>query len=74
MVALPLLRAHQALNVSAAAAAGLAAGISLDMSAAALATASLSKWRLEIRDVAGDVALLKASREALLDEVSVVLT
>jgi UDP-N-acetylmuramoyl-tripeptide--D-alanyl-D-alanine ligase len=38
-VALPLVGAHQALNASAAAAAGLAAGIPLDVAAAALATA-----------------------------------
>src|SRR5438874_4179532 len=44
--------AHQALNASAAAAAGLAAGVSLDAAVAALATASLSKWRLELRGLA----------------------
>jgi len=52
-VALPFVGAHQARNAAAAAAAGLAAGVSLDVAAAALATASLSKWRMELRDLAG---------------------
>ena len=52
-VTLPLVGAHQALNASAAAAAGLAAGVPLDVAATALATASLSKWRMELRDLAG---------------------
>jgi UDP-N-acetylmuramoyl-tripeptide--D-alanyl-D-alanine ligase len=56
-VALPLVGAHQALNASAAVAAGLAAGVPLDVAAAALATASLSKWRLELRDLVGAVLL-----------------
>jgi UDP-N-acetylmuramoyl-tripeptide--D-alanyl-D-alanine ligase len=56
-VALPLVGAHQALNASAAAAAGLAAGVPLYAAAAALATASLSKWRLELRDLASAVLL-----------------
>jgi UDP-N-acetylmuramoyl-tripeptide--D-alanyl-D-alanine ligase len=63
-VALPLLGAHQALNASAAAAAGLAAGVPLDVAAAALATASLSKWRLELRDLAGGATLLNDSYNA----------
>jgi UDP-N-acetylmuramoyl-tripeptide--D-alanyl-D-alanine ligase len=60
-VALPLVGAHQALNASAAAAAGLAAGVPLDVAAAALATASLSKWRMELRDLAGGATLLNDS-------------
>ncbi|WP_116953287.1 UDP-N-acetylmuramoyl-tripeptide--D-alanyl-D-alanine ligase [Jiangella endophytica] len=63
-VVLPLLGAHQAYNASAAAAAGLAAGVPLDAAAAALATASLSKWRLELRDLAGGATLLNDSYNA----------
>ena len=63
-VTLPLVGAHQALNAAAAAAAGLAAGVPLDVAAAALATASLSKWRLELRGLAGGVMLLNDSFNA----------
>ena len=63
-VALPLVGAHQALNASAASAAGLAAGVPLDVATAALATASLSKWRLELRDLASGATLLNDSYNA----------
>ncbi|MQM28629.1 UDP-N-acetylmuramoyl-tripeptide--D-alanyl-D-alanine ligase [Glycomyces albidus] len=63
-VALPLVGAHQAHNASAAAAAGLAAGIPLERAAAALAGASLSKWRMELRDLPGGVTLLNDSYNA----------
>jgi UDP-N-acetylmuramoyl-tripeptide--D-alanyl-D-alanine ligase len=63
-VALPFVGAHQALNASAAAAAGLAAGVPLDAAATALATASLSKWRLELRDLAVGATLLNDSYNA----------
>jgi UDP-N-acetylmuramoyl-tripeptide--D-alanyl-D-alanine ligase len=63
-VALPLGGAHQALNASAAVAAGLAAGVPLDATAVALATASLSKWRLELRDLACVAVLLNDSFNA----------
>jgi UDP-N-acetylmuramoyl-tripeptide--D-alanyl-D-alanine ligase len=63
-VTLPLVGAHQALNASAAAAAGLAAGVPLEVAAAALATASLSKWRLELRDLADGAVLLNDSFNA----------
>lgn len=63
-VTLPILGAHQALNASAAAAAGLAARIPLDVAATALATASLSKWRLEMRELDGGVTLLNDSYNA----------
>ncbi|PZF82910.1 UDP-N-acetylmuramoyl-tripeptide--D-alanyl-D-alanine ligase [Jiangella anatolica] len=63
-VALPLLGAHQALNASAATAAGLAAGVALDAAAQALATASLSKWRLELRTLTGGATLLNDSYNA----------
>ena len=59
--ALPLVGAHQALNALAAAAAGLAASVPLDVAAAALATTSLSKWRMELRDLAGGATLLNDS-------------
>lgn len=62
--ALPLVGAHQALNASAAAAAGLAAGVPLDVATAALATVSLSKWRLELRVLAGSTTLLNDSYNA----------
>ncbi len=63
-VELPIIGAHQALNASAAAAAGLAAGILLDAVATTLSTVSLSKWRLELRDLAGGATLLNDSFNA----------
>ncbi len=63
-LALPLVGAHQALNASAAAAAGLAAGVPLDVAAAALATASLSQWRMELRDLAVGATLVNDSYNA----------
>ncbi|UNO38377.1 UDP-N-acetylmuramoyl-tripeptide--D-alanyl-D-alanine ligase [Streptomyces sp. MST-110588] len=63
-VALPLVGTHQALNASAAAAVGLAAGVCLDSAAAALPTVSLSKWRLELRDLVGGATLLDDSFNA----------
>jgi len=63
-VALPFVGAHQALNASAAAAAGLAAGVPLDGVATALAAASLSKWRLELRDLTDGATLLNDSYNA----------
>ena len=72
-VALPLVGAHQALNASAAAAAGLAAGVPLDVAAAALATASLSKWRLELRGLACGATLLNDSFNANPDSARAAL-
>jgi UDP-N-acetylmuramoyl-tripeptide--D-alanyl-D-alanine ligase len=63
-ITLPLVGAHQALNAAAATAAGLAAGVPLDAAAAALATASLSKWRMELRGLAGGATLLNDSYNA----------
>ncbi len=72
-VALPLVGAHQALNASAAVAAGVAAGVPLDVSAASLATASLSKWRMELRDLAGGATLLNDSYNANPDSTRAAL-
>ncbi|MFB7600154.1 UDP-N-acetylmuramoyl-tripeptide--D-alanyl-D-alanine ligase [Streptomyces sp. NPDC056160] len=63
-VTLPLVGTHQALNAAAATAAGLVVGVSLEAAAAALPTASLSKWRLELRDLAGGATLLDDSFNA----------
>ncbi|NUQ90710.1 MAG: UDP-N-acetylmuramoyl-tripeptide--D-alanyl-D-alanine ligase, partial [Glycomyces artemisiae] len=63
-VALPVTGAHQALNAAAAAAAGLAAGVPLDAAAKALETASLSKWRMELRELGNGMVLLNDSYNA----------
>jgi len=72
-VALQLVGAHQALNASAAAAAGLAAGISLDAAAAALSCASVSKWRTELRELADGAMLLNDSYNANPDSTRAAL-
>lgn len=72
-VTLPLVGAHQALNASAAAAAAVAAGVPLDLAAAGLATASLSPWRMEPREIACGATLLNDSYNANPDSTRAAL-
>ncbi|MFT4286440.1 UDP-N-acetylmuramoyl-tripeptide--D-alanyl-D-alanine ligase [Nocardioides sp.] len=72
-VRLPLVGAHQALNAAAATAAGLAAGVPLDVAGPALATASLSHWRMELRELPGGVTLLNDSYNANPDSTRAAL-
>ncbi|MER7175469.1 UDP-N-acetylmuramoyl-tripeptide--D-alanyl-D-alanine ligase [Streptomyces mesophilus] len=70
---LPLVGAHQTLNASAAAAVGLAAGIPLAAAATALATASLSSWRMEPRQLTCGATLLNDSYNANPDSTRAAL-
>jgi len=58
---LPHLGAHQAFNAAAAATAALALGVPLDVSAAALATSTLSKWRTEVSELPVGATLINDS-------------
>ncbi len=60
-VVLPLVGAHQAFNAAAAAAAAQAVGVPLDIAAEAFATATLSKWRMEVSELAVGATLLNDS-------------
>ncbi|MER7247537.1 UDP-N-acetylmuramoyl-tripeptide--D-alanyl-D-alanine ligase [Kribbella sp. NPDC000426] len=72
-VVLPLVGAHQAFNAAAASAAGLAIGVPIEMTAAALATTSLSKWRMELCEVPGGITLLNDSFNANPDSTRAAL-
>ncbi|GAA1395563.1 UDP-N-acetylmuramoyl-tripeptide--D-alanyl-D-alanine ligase [Kitasatospora putterlickiae] len=70
---LPLVGAHQALNAVAATAAALAAGVPLDLATGALGTASLSPWRMELRDLACGATLLNDTYNANPDSTRAAL-
>jgi UDP-N-acetylmuramoyl-tripeptide--D-alanyl-D-alanine ligase len=72
-VTLPFPGAHQALDAAAATAAGLAAGLPLDVAAAALSTASLSRGRMELRPLPGGATLLDDSYNANPDSTRAAL-
>jgi UDP-N-acetylmuramoyl-tripeptide--D-alanyl-D-alanine ligase len=64
VVALPLIGAHQAHNAAAAAAAGLAVGIPLDVTAAAMSAVTLTKWRMELRELESGATMINDSYNA----------
>lgn len=63
-VALPISGVHMALNAAAAVAAGLAVGVPLDACAAALATVTLSPWRMEMHRSMGGAVILNDAYNA----------
>ena len=60
-VTLPHIGAHQAFNAAAAVAAALVIGVPLDEAAAAVGTGTLSKWRMELSELAIGAILLNDS-------------
>ena len=66
-VRLPVVGAHQAMNAAAAAGAGLAAGVSLEEAATALANVSLTKGRMQLIELADGVTLIDDSYNASPD-------
>ncbi|MBC9715188.1 UDP-N-acetylmuramoyl-tripeptide--D-alanyl-D-alanine ligase [Streptomyces sp. TRM66268-LWL] len=70
---LPLVGAHQALNAAAATAVGLAAGIPLAAASTALATATFSRWRMELRTLTCGARLLNDSYNANPDSTRAAL-
>jgi UDP-N-acetylmuramoyl-tripeptide--D-alanyl-D-alanine ligase len=72
-ICLRLVGAHQALNASAAATAALAVGVPLEVAAARLSGASLSKWRMELRELANGATLLNDSYNANPDSTRAAL-
>ncbi|RZU10204.1 UDP-N-acetylmuramoyl-tripeptide--D-alanyl-D-alanine ligase [Kribbella rubisoli] len=72
-VVLPLVGAHQAFNAAAATAAGLAVGVPIALTAAALAGASVSQWRMELCELPGGITLLNDSFNANPDSARAAL-
>ena len=73
-VTLQLVGAHQALNAAAATAAALVAGLALDEVAEALSSvATLSQWRMELRELPTGVVLLNDSYNANPDSMRAAL-
>ncbi len=66
-VSLPLIGAYQAVNAAAAVAAAMATGVSFDAAAEALATTTLSTWRMEVRHLTCGATLLNDSYNASPD-------
>lgn len=64
-VTMQLIGAHQAMNAAAAAAVALAVGVPLARAAASLSgVATLSPWRMQLHELAGDVLLVDDSYNA----------